>query len=378
MRDPSELFPQKAQSRREFLRRASAGLGAAAALGTPYVASSRPRHTSNKGKVGFALVGLGNLSNGQLGPALQKTKHAYLAGLVTGTPRKAREWSKKYNVPEKNIYNYETYDEIANNSEIDVIYIVLPNSMHAEYTIRAAEAGKHVLCEKPMATSVEDCQRMIKACRKNKRKLAIGYRLHFEPYNQELMRIGQQQVFGPIKMMEASFGFPIGDPSQWRLDKKMAGGGPLMDVGIYAVNAARYVTGEEPVEITAQKAPITDPDKFSEVEETLYWQMRFPSGATANCSTSYNAYVNRLYAAAPDGWARLQPAYSYGGLKGRTSQKALNFSDIDQFAAEIDDFARCILEDRDTKVPGEEGLQDLKILQAIYKAARTNAPVQPE
>ncbi|MFP4092604.1 MAG: Gfo/Idh/MocA family protein, partial [Cyclobacteriaceae bacterium] len=214
-------------------------------------------------RLGIALVGLGNYSNGQLAPALQETEKCYLAGVVTGTPAKAEEWKEKYNIPEKNIYNYETYDQIADNEDIDIIYVVLPNGMHAEYTIRAAQAGKHVICEKPMATSAQDCQRMIDACNENNVKLSIGYRLHFEPHHQRVMELGQQQIYGPVKSMEAAHSFRLGgDPDRWRVDKELSGGGPLMDVGIYCVQGAIYTVGEEPVAVTAEFGEVTRPEFF--------------------------------------------------------------------------------------------------------------------
>lgn len=363
------------RSRRDFLRQLSGGLGAAALAGTPIArARARPKPLPQEDRVGFALVGLGNLSTGQLAPALQETTRCRLAGIVTGTPAKARVWQERFAIPDENVYDYETYDRMADNDDIDVVYVVLPNALHAEYTIRAAEAGKHVLCEKPMAVSTTECRQMIDACRSADRKLAIGYRLHFEPYNQELMRLGREEEFGPVKMVEASFGFPIGDPNQWRLDRELAGGGPLMDVGIYAVNAARYVTGEEPESVTAQTVT-TDPEKFDEVEETLFWQLRFPGGAVATSSTSYNASVNRLYMSGRGGWAELEPAYSYGGLSGRTSRETLDFPDVNQFAAEMDAFARCIRENEESRVPGEEGLRDVQIMEAIFEAMTASGSV---
>ena len=154
-------------------------------------------------KLGIALVGLGGYSSGQLGPALQQTRNCYLAGIVTGTPSKAKDWSARYNIPAANIYNYENFDSIANNPAIDIVYVVLPIAMHKEYTVRAAKAGKHVICEKPMAISVSECEEMIAACRKANRMLSIGYRLHFEPFNKEMMRLGQQKVYGKILEIEA-------------------------------------------------------------------------------------------------------------------------------------------------------------------------------
>lgn len=317
--------------------------------------------------LGVALVGLGSYATGQLAPALQETRHCRLAGIVTGTPAKAEAWKQQYGIPDRNIYSYDRFDEIAENDDIDIVYVVLPNAMHAEYVIRAAKAGKHVITEKPMATSVADAEAMVAACRAADRRLSVGYRLHFEPHHQEAMRIGRERVFGPIKVIEASFGFRIGDPDQWRLSKEMAGGGALMDVGIYAIQAARYVTGEEPIAVRAQGFT-TDPEKFREVYETVLWTLEFPSGAVATSSTTYNGYVNRLYAMAPEGWLEIQPAYSYSGIEGRTSRGPMDFPAVNQQARQMDDFAEAILTGRESRVPGEEGVRDMKVIEGIYRS----------
>src|SRR5687768_5224850 len=209
--------------RRDFLRGAL-GLGAALTVPTLAATAAAQNDTPARKKLGFALVGLGSLSEHQIAPALfEKTKHCKLTGLVSGHPDKAKEWAKKYGVPEKNIYTYENFDQIKNNPEIDIVYVVLPNGMHAEFTVRAAKAGKHVLCEKPMAISVKQCDEMIAACKAAGRKLAIAYRLHFEPNNLELVRLAREKTLGSVKVIETAAGFPIGDPKQWRLDKALAG-----------------------------------------------------------------------------------------------------------------------------------------------------------
>jgi predicted dehydrogenase len=324
-------------------------------------------------KLGIALVGLGGYAGGQLAPALQETEHCYLAGIVTGTPQKAIDWKAKYNIPDTNIYNYEKFDEIVHNKDIDIVYVVLPNAMHAEYVIRAAKAGKHVICEKPMAITVEECDKMIAACKDAGKMLSIGYRLHFEPYNQEMMRLGTKKVFGKIKTIEAHDG--MGDTSGWRLDKKLAGGGPLMDVGIYCVQGCRYTTGLEPIAVTAIEGPKTKPEKFKTVEESLSWTMEFPDGSIANCKTSYTKDMNLLQANAEKGWFKLAPAYPYRGQQGETSEGKMEFPSVNQQARQMDDFALCILEGRPTPVPGEMGRQDVKILQAIYKSMESKQRV---
>lgn len=328
-------------------------------------------------KLGIALVGLGYYSKNLLAPALQQTTNCRLAGIVTGTPAKAEEWTKKYNIPQANVYDYKNFDRIIDNKDIDVVYVVLPNSMHREFVVRAAQAGKHVICEKPMAITPGDCQAMIDACKKADRQLAIGYRLHYEPFTQEVMRLGQQKVFGPVRFVEASDAFKIGDPTQWRLKKSMAGGGALMDVGIYAIQGARYVTGEEPVSVTAQFSPKTDPQKFKDVEETLFWQFQFPSGAVSNSTTSYTAGVERLYASCQDGWFELSPAFGYGPLKGRTSKGPIDMPVVNHQAAHMDGVCKDLLAGNKlpNHVTGEEGLRDVKLLQAIYRAAETGRKI---
>ncbi|MEZ0539437.1 Gfo/Idh/MocA family protein [Fibrella arboris] len=366
------------QSRRQFLMNAGAS---ALAIPTLTDALGRPiQSTTNQPgrKLGIALVGLGYYSKNLLAPALQQTTNCRLAGIVTGTPAKADEWMKKYDIPKANVYDYKTFDRIIDNKDIDVVYVVLPNSMHREFVVRAAQAGKHVICEKPMAITASDCQAMIDACKKADRQLAIGYRLHYEPFTQEVMRLGQQKVFGPVRFVEASDAFKIGDPTQWRLKKAMAGGGALMDVGIYAVQGARYVTGEEPVSVTAQFSPKTDPQKFKEVEETLFWQFQFPSGAVSNSTTSYTAGVERLYASCQDGWFELSPAFGYGPLKGRTSKGVIDMPVVNHQAAHMDGVCKELLAGKKLPdhVTGEEGLRDVKLLQAIYRAAETGRKIE--
>ncbi len=381
-------------NRRQFLRKMSLAVGTAS-LATPYFALSSCQSGSTKSgsaesqaenqrnsggsneKLGIALVGLGGYAGGQLAPALQETKNCYLAGIVTGTPAKADEWKQKYNIADKNVYDYDTFDQIKDNPDIDIVYVVLPNSMHPEYVIRAAQAGKHVICEKPMATTVEDCQRMIDACKEHNVKLSVGYRLHFEPHNQRVMELGQQQVFGKVNKVAGAHSFTIGgDPDVWRLDQELAGGGPLMDVGIYVVQGAIYTLGKEPLAITnAQFGEVTRPDFFGEVEQSITWQMEFPDGVIAECSSSYNENENFLSGEAENGWWRLQPAYSYSGIKGETSEGPMDFPQVNQQAQQMDAFADCIINNKASSVPGEMGLRDVRILMAIYEAARNGQSV---
>ena len=327
-------------------------------------------------KLGFALCGLGSLSTNQIAPALLKTEFAQLAGIITGSPKKAKAWQAKYKLPDRSVYSYETMGRLAENPEIDVVYVVTPNALHAEHTIAAAKAGKHVLCEKPMEVSSEKCQQMIAACQAAGKQLAIGYRLHFEPNNLECVRLAREKVFGGLKFIEAGFGFAMGDPKQWRMQKAMSGGGPLMDVGIYALQAMRYISGEEPVSVTAT-ASTSDPEKFKDIEETVTWELKFPSGLLASGHSTYAFNgINRYTAHAERGSFGMEPAYSYHNLKGKRSDgELIQLPDLDQFALQMDDFAKCILANRPTRVPGEEGLRDIKIMMAIYESARTGKAV---
>ncbi len=360
-------------TRRDFIK-----TSALAAASVPFLGALAPRAfaADPERKVGFALAGLGSLSTGQIAPALQKTKFCKLTGLITGHPAKAERWKAQYNIPDKNIYNYDTMEQMAGNPDIDVVYVVTPNALHAEHTIKATRAGKHVLCEKPMEATPEKCQQMIDECKKAGKQLAIGYRLHFDPYHLECVRLAREKTFGGLKLINAGFGFRMGDPTQWRLKKDLAGGGCLMDVGIYSLQATRYLTGEEPAEVSGFTT-VTDPVKFKEVEESIVWQTKFPGGVIANCSATYNAQgLNYFKAFADRGWFGLDPGYNYNGIHGtRSDRQVIQFPDIDQFAAEMDDFAQCILENRPTKVPGEEGLRDVKIMMAIYESARTGKTV---
>ena len=329
--------------------------------------------TQTQVKLGIALVGLGHYATKQLAPALKDTQHCYLAGIVTGSPDKAKKWKRKYDVPDQNIYNYENFDEIANNADIKIVYVVLPNALHKEYVIRAAKAGKHVICEKPMALSVEECDEMIEACRNAGVTLSIGYRLHFEPHNQEMMRLGMEQVFGKVRSVVANDG--MSDVEGWRLDKEMAGGGPLMDVGIYCVQGVRYTTGQEPIAVTAVEGTKHDPEKFRDIEESLEFTMEMPDDVRAVCKTSYSEEMNLLHADAERGWFEVEPAYEYKGIKGKTSDGKMKLPKVNQQAREMDNIALAIKENRPSPVPGEMGRQDVKILSAIYEAMRSGKRV---
>jgi predicted dehydrogenase len=275
-------------------------------------------------KLRVALIGLGSYATNQLLPGIQKSNFCELAGIVTGTNIKKESWIAKYNLLEKNCYNYENFDQIKNNPDIDAVYIVLPNSMHKDFAIRAAKAGKHVICEKPMAISVKDAKDMITACKAANVTLSIGYRLHYEPFTNEIMRLAKTQEYGKVKFVDTKFAWRNRDLKAWRMQNKYSGGGAFMDVGIYCINASRYATGEEPISVTAQ-AIKTEPEIYRDIEETLQWELTFPSGAVARGMSSYAFNAHKLAIHYEKGNLEMEPAYDYGPLKGKTHLGQMDF-----------------------------------------------------
>jgi predicted dehydrogenase len=376
-------FLGKRITRRRFIKEAGQGLLAANLSGTLLKdAQAEVKVPDPPGrKLGWAIVGLGNLAINQILPAFAKCEKSKPVAFVSGHADKANKLALRYGVNPKNIYNYENYDSIKNNSEVDVIYIVLPNGMHAEYTVRGLEAGKHVLTEKPMANTPAECQQMVNTAKQANRKLMVAYRCRYEPYNQEAIRIARSQELGPTQMILADAGFTIEDPSQWRLNKKLAGGGSLMDIGIYALNASRYLTGEEPAEVNAMMYSRPGDPRFKEVEEHVTFQLRFPSGILANCSCSYG-YFHQSHFRVMGTEARLEmdPATWYTGLRmwierdNTIEQRDLPV--VDHFASEMDHMSDCVMNDKQPLTPGEEGLRDLTLIQAIYRAAQSGGVVK--
>ncbi|GLR17560.1 Gfo/Idh/MocA family protein [Portibacter lacus] len=358
-------------NRREFNKTLVKGVGGIS------IASQLPFHSLrnrfDKKSLGVALVGLGSYSRGQLAPGLLETEHCHLAGIVTGTPAKAESWSKKYNIDKENIYNYENFDQIASNKNIDIVYVVLPNAMHADFCIRAAKAGKHVICEKPMAISVAECDAIIAACNKANVKLSVGYRLQSEPYTLEVKRIVREKVFGELRYVSADAGYNSrGNPDQWRLNYALSGGGALMNMGVYAIQSAIYGSGQNPTSVSAQEFS-TRPEYFKDTDEAIAAQFEFPSGAVGNIFTSHNANVNRLYSAFDKGWVELNPANNYGPLSGRRSDgEIIKFPHKRQQSLQMDDFAKHILTGSLNRAPGEMGKRDMIIVEAIYESIKKN------
>ncbi|MGB3144322.1 MAG: Gfo/Idh/MocA family oxidoreductase [Maribacter sp.] len=355
-------------TRRGFTSLVSQGMVGSALIGSVPLASAI-NLGQEKRKLGIALVGLGSYSTYQLAPSLQDTEHCYLAGIVTGTKEKEKIWQEKYNIPKKNVYNYDNFNSIAKNPDIDIVYVVLPNSMHADFCIRAAKAGKHVICEKPMAVSVEECDAIIKACEKEKVKLAVGYRMQSDPYTKEVKKYVQEKTFGDVLFVSSDAGYiSNGNPDQWRLDKSLSGGGALMNMGVYAIQTSIYGTGHNPISVSAQEFS-TRPEYFKQTDETITAQFEFPNGAVGHMMTSHNANGNRLKSHCSKGWFELDPAHSYGPISGRTSNgNVISFPHQRQQALQMDDFAKHILMGAPNVAPGEMGKRDMIIVEAIYKS----------
>ncbi len=358
-------------TRRDFIKK-TATLGSIAAF-SPNVFLAATQLV--KEKLGIALVGLGYYSTDLLAPALQLTGNCELRGIVTGTPSKIPAWQQKYGIKDKNVYNYDNFDQIANNPDIDVIYVVLPPSMHREYTIRAAKAGKHVFCEKPMAPSVSDCEAMIKACADNKVNLAIGYRCQHDPNVQAYMKVGKEKPFGKIKMITSAAGYFDGRTTHWKQNKAL-GGGVMGDMGVYALQGARLATGEEPIYVTAQ-ASTTRPEIYKEVEETMMFQLEFPSGALAACHSSYGISMNHLQVNYEKGWLKMEPQSEYKNIHGSMSDGTIiNFEIKNQQAKQMEEDSFAIMNKKSLIAPGEEGLRDIRVVEAIYKAAKSGGRVK--
>jgi predicted dehydrogenase len=360
-------------TRRKFLK--SIGQVTAAGIVLPAIPFELSASDKAKEKVGFALVGLGNYSASMLGPALKEASNCYLAGIVTGTPSKAEKWAAEYKIDKKNIYNYQNFDEIAKNKDIDVIYIVLPTSMHAEYTIRALKAGKHVICEKPMALNAAEARTMIAAAQKAAKKLSIGYRMHYDPFFKEAKRLGQGEILGAVNHMECSLGyFSTPDPDAWRLKKAM-GGGDLYNLAVYPIQSARFTKGSDPLYVTAQ-ASTKRKDIFKEVPESFSWQFEWADGTTCNSYAGSSGRIDRLFAACSDGFIEINPATGYAGQAGGTSKGKFEFEHVFQQKLQIEDFARCVLENKESLVKGEMGLQDMIIIDAIHESIKTGQRVK--
>ncbi|SKC65839.1 Gfo/Idh/MocA family protein [Ohtaekwangia koreensis] len=369
------------KSRRDFLQRA-----AASALALPFLSSFKTEQYNPEayGKqyqgpiLRVAIMGLGSYGS-RVAEAMKDCKQAKLTGVISGTPSKIKDWQSKYSIPEKNCYNYENFDNIKNNPDIDAVYVITPNALHHDQVIRVAKAGKHVICEKPMAINAQEGQQMVDACKKANVKLLVGYRMHFEPKTLEIVRMRKDGEFGKILFFQGLSGFTIGDPNQWRLNKQLAGGGAMMDIGIYSINGARYMVGEEPIWVTAQETK-NNPQKFKAgVDETIQFQLGFPGGAVSSCLSTYSMNsLDRFFLNGEKGYAELQPSTGYGPIKGRTHRGELDQPHVTHQTVQMDEMAGIILQGKQPIVPvdGEEGVKDMKIIDAIYQAVQSGKKVE--
>ncbi len=365
------------ESRRSFIQKLGvSAVGLSGALGHTNVFAGNTSIPNNQ-TLKVAIMGLGSYGT-RVAKAMKTCTRAKITGVISGTPSKITAWQKEYDIPEKNCYNYENFDAVKDNPDIDAIYVITPNALHKDQVIRTARAGKHAICEKPMGINAKECEEMVQACKEANVRLLVGYRMHFEPNTVEVIRMRKEGELGKIMFFQGQSGFRIGNPNQWRLNKELAGGGALMDIGIYAVNGSRYMVGEEPVWVTAQETK-TDPVKFKEgVDETIQFQLGFPSGAVASCLSTYNmSYLDRFYLNGTKGFVEMQPSTGYGPIKGRTHNGPLTEPIVTHQTLQMDEMAAMIYDGKEPIAPldGEEGTKDLRIMDAIYEAVRTGKKV---
>jgi predicted dehydrogenase len=338
-----------------------------------------PGSDQEQAKIRYAVVGLGWIAQEVILPAFKGAKNSQIVAFVTDDPKKAKKLGKKYDISQ--IVAYEGYDDLLRSGAIDAVYIALPNNMHREYTVRAANAAIHVLCEKPMADTVAECEEMIGAAEQNKIKLMIAYRLHFEPANLNAVERVQGGELGEPRIFSAVFSQQIQE-GNIRLKKDM-GGGPLMDMGVYPINAARYLFRDEPIEVTGVGANSGDP-RFSEVHEMATGVLRFSGDRLAVFTCSFGAAPADAYqVVGTKGELWLQPAFDYHvkptmTLKVEGKKKKTTFPKVDQFGGEVEYFSRCILRNEEPEPSGYEGMADLRIVQGLLQSMRSREPVKLE
>ena len=338
-------------------------------------------------RVGFAVVGVGRLTLEQILPAFAVSGTAKPVALVSGSPDKARLVAAQHGIGQRAVLDYADLPRLADDPAVAGVYIVTPNALHREHVLTAAAAGKHVLCEKPMANDSAEAREMVAACKSAGVKLMIAYRCQYEPYNRQVIHLVRSGQYGKVRVIEASNTQVQGPSDQWRLKAGSAGGGALPDIGLYCLNSIRAVLGEEPVELFARSWSPAGDARYAGVEETIAFMLRFPSGALANCATSYGAHESRsLRVRLEGGWIDLDNAFAYSGQRLRIAHREganeavqeLQLGAANQFALEIDHFADCIRHDRVPRTPGEEGVQDQLLMEAIYRSAREGGPVALE
>jgi glucose-fructose oxidoreductase len=378
-------------SRRRFLRQSAAaatGLllaptligcgGSTPASSTSSAPAFRLRSVTTaapgKGKpLGIALLGLGGYAKGQIAPALQATKHCRLTGIITGSPEKVPEWQTKYGIKDENVYTYDNMEELANNPEIDVVYVITPTATHKDFAVRAAKAGKHVWCEKPMAMTPDDCQAIIDACQQNKVRLSIGYRMLHEPNTRQFIALSQEKAFGDFTGATSRAGYAGQDPptDYWRGQREM-GGGALYDMGVYTVNGLGY--GLQMLPLAVLEATQLRP---TGVDVTTEYLLEYPGGLRASGKTSVVEKMNLLKIDAQNGWHQMEPMQPYTGVKGLTSNGTILGPPIDgkQQSLQMDNDSLAILNDTPVLAPGAMGKDDIAVIRAIIESAETGKRV---
>lgn len=348
-------------------------MGMAAAATAPYELFS----PHQRKPVGWAILGLGSYATNQIMPAFAQCTNSKLVALISGHSEKLVRFGEEFGIPSNHRYTYDSMDAIASNPEIEVVYVITPPGNHPEFAIRAAKLGKHVACEKPMAPTVDDCQKMIDACKKAGKLLQIGYRCHYESHNIRAIRACRSGELGKLTSLRSDHGFNI--PSGlWRTQKALSGGGSMMDIGIYSLNALRYLSGEEPALVSATITNPPNDDRFREVEANVDFTLTFPSGLVGHGTSGYSwpNYTTRYEVIGSKGTLKADPATGYGGHAVTLNGAALAVVSNNQWAAQVDHLSHRVRNGGEVLTPGEEGLKDIRIIQAIYKSAALGKPVQ--
>ncbi len=331
-------------------------------------------------KIGYAVVGLGNLTRNAILPAFVHAKKSKLLALVSRDAHKSTQLRKKYKAAA--VYSTSDYRDCLINPEVSAVYVVTPPALHEEFTVRAAEAGKHVLCEKPLAATAAQSARMVEACHKNGVLLMTAYRKYFEPASVYVKSLIASGTLGRLDVIHTAFSelYNFTVAPSWLLDPQLAGGGPMMDLGVYCVNTTRWLAGEDPVEAVAHSW-CRDAQRFERVEEGVSFRLRFPSGLLVQGSSTYSAAVSSfIFIQGSKGWLSLSPAFTYehvrrvtGSIAGREIDR--RFKPLDEFARELDAFSNAILKKKPIEPDGVQGHRDMLILQAIYESARAHHPL---
>ena len=374
-------------SRRSFLK--TAAFAAPAIIGMNSLVRAQ---SAREGKLGIALCGLGGFSKQSIAPELPAAQNVYFAGAITGNAAKGREWAAQYGFPEKNIFSYADMAKLAEAKDIAIVHVVTPNALHAEHSIAAAKAGKHVMCEKPMATTVEQCEAMIAAAKAADVSLGVNYRLHWEPHHVKAVEALRNGAVGDLSNgnYEFSWGYAAGlsDPrraatiKKWLLDPKMAGGGAMFDTGVYGVQAACMMTGKSPVAVRGM--PTTrHRELFPQgVEETMSFELIFDDGFQALCRASYGNNFHQCTTLGHKGMVEVLPGVPTGSVYGQSAggkpnekrlvvnKKEIEAKNTLQLGVMLDAFARSITDKTSFLCPGEMGLRDVRIIEAIYASAK--------